>query len=205
MLGGALTEALSWEWIFFVNVPIGVATAFAALRLVPNSRVGEGPRHFDLAGAVSVTAGLTLLVYAIVKAEDLGWGASPTLGVAALALALLALFILIERRTASPLVRLGLFRLRSLAVANGVFRIVAGALGLAVLSTVANDRTASVLSGAVGAPTHAQRQVALVDGYQLAFLVAAAPLAVGAALLAALLRRRDVERIDAGDAAPMAA
>jgi EmrB/QacA subfamily drug resistance transporter len=327
LLGGVLTEALSWEWIFFINVPIGVGILIAALRLVPNSRIEGGSRHFDLAGAVSVTAGLLVLVYAIVKAEEWGWGSGNTLGLTAVAIALLALFIWIELRSPFPLVRLGLFKLRSLAVGNGVFLIVAGglfamfffaslymqnilgftaletglaflpvtvgimigavtsqqlvpklgvrrvvgvglplaaagllilalttkvdgtylgvlgglfpmavgmgvtfvsltlvattnvdgndaglasgifntsqqvggALGLAILSTLANDRTASILGDLTGAPTEAQQQAALVEGFQLAFLVSAALLALGAVLLALLLRKQDVARIDAGD------
>ena len=328
LLGGVLTEALSWEWIFFINVPIGVGIVLAAFRLVPNSRVEGGNRHFDLAGAVSVTAGLLVLVYAIVKAEEWGWGSGSTLGLAAVAVVLLAAFIVIERRSPFPLVRLGLFRMRSLAAANGVFLMVAGglfalfffsslylqnilgyspletgfaflpvtvgimigamtaqqlvpkagvrpvmltgltvaaigltvlalttkvdgsylgvlaglfpmalgmgatfvsltlvattnveqddaglasgifntsqqvggALGLAILSTLANDRTAGFLADLAGAPTPAQQQAALVEGFQLAFLVAAGLVAAGAVLLGVLLRRRDVERIDAGDA-----
>ena len=128
LLGGVLTETLSWEWIFFINVPIGVAIMLAAFRLVPNSRVEGGSRHFDIAGAVSVTAGLLVLVYAIVKAEDWGWASGSTLGLAALALALLGGFIAIESRSPFPLVRLGLFKLRSLAVANGAFLLVVGGL-----------------------------------------------------------------------------
>jgi EmrB/QacA subfamily drug resistance transporter len=328
LLGGILTEALSWEWIFFINVPIGIAIIVSALRLVPNSRLEGGSRHFDIAGAVSVTAGLLVLVYAIVKAEDWGWGSGSTLGLTALALALLAAFIAIESRSPFPLVRLGLFKLRSLAVANGVFLMVVGglfamfffaslylqnilgysalttgfaflpvtlgimmgavtaqqltqkvgvrpvmltgltvaalgltilgittqadgnylgvlgglfpmsvgmgatfvsltlvattnvdendaglasgifntsqqvggALGLAILSTLANDRTGNVLADLAGQPTQAQTQAALVEGFQLAFFVGAGLIAVGALLLGLLLRRRDVERIDAGDA-----
>ena len=337
LLGGVLTELLSWQWIFFVNVPVGIAIAIAATRLVPNSRVETARRHFDIPGAVSVTAGLVVLVYAIVKAADWGWGSPTTLGVGALALALLGVFDWIERRSPAPLVRLGLFRLRSLAVSNGVFLLVigglfamfflatlylqnvlgysplttglaflpvtagimigatiaqqmlsrvgvrpvlltgmtlaaaglgvlaattqvggsylgvlggllpmaigmgatfvsitlvattnvdaseaglasgifntsqqvGGALGLAVLSTLATDRTASFLAGLGGAPSAAQQQQGLVEGYQLAFVVAAAMVAVGAVLIAALLRRRDVERIEAGaeagEAVPVAA
>jgi len=327
LLGGILTEALSWEWIFFINVPIGVGIVIAALRLVPNSRVEGGNRHFDVAGAVSVTAGLLVLVYAIVKAEDWGWGSGSTLGLAAVALVLLGAFIAIEHRSPFPLMRLGLFRLRSLAVANGVFLLVVGglfamfffaslylqnilaysaittgfaflpvtagimmgavaaqqltqkvgvrpvmltglvlaaigltmlglttevggsylgvlsglfpmavgmgatfvsltlvattnvdeddaglasgifntsqqvggALGLAILSTLANDRTSGLLADLAGQPTQAQAQGALVEGFQLAFFVGAGLIAVGALLLGALLRRRDVSRIDAGD------
>jgi EmrB/QacA subfamily drug resistance transporter len=333
LLGGILTETLSWEWIFFINVPIGVAIIFAAFRLVPNSRVEGGSRHFDLVGAVSVTSGLLVLVYAIVKAQDWGFGSSRTLGLAAVAAALLAAFIWIESRSPLPLVRLGLFKLRSLAVANGVFLMVVGgmfamfffaslylqnilgysalttglaflpvtagitigavtaqqlvpkngvkpvlltglvvgaagltilgvstqvdgtylgvlgglfpmsvglgatfvsltlvattnvdendaglasgifntsqqvggALGLAILSTLANDRTNNILGDVIGRPTQAQVEHGLVEGYQLAFFVAAGLLALGAVLLGVLLRERDTARIDAGDAVPVPA
>jgi hypothetical protein len=93
-------------------------------------------------------------------------------------------------------------------LASGIFNTsqqVGGALGLAILSTLANDRTTSILSGVFGAPTHAETQSALVEGFQLAFFAAAALLAVGAVLLAVLLRQRDVARIDAGDAVPVPA
>src|SRR5215203_4894822 len=330
LLGGILTETLSWEWIFFINVPIGVGIVLAALRLVPNSRVEGGSRHFDVVGAVSVTAGLLVLVYAIVKAQEWGWGSGSTLGLATLAAALLGAFVVIELRSPLPLVRLGLFRLRSLAVANGVFLMVVGglfamfffaslylqgilgysalttgfaflpvtagimmgavaaqqlvqkvgvrpvmltgltvaaagltilgvstkvdgsylgvlfpmamgmgatfvsltlvattnveeddaglasgifntsqqvggALGLAILSTLANDRTGGILADLTGQPTQAQMQSALVEGFQLAFFVAAGLLALGAVLLGVLLRQRDVARIDAGDAVPVPA
>jgi EmrB/QacA subfamily drug resistance transporter len=322
LLGGVLVEALSWPWIFFVNVPIGVAIVIAALRLVPNSRVEASHRHFDVAGAVSVTAGVVVLVYAIVRAQDWGWGSAQTLGLGAVAIGLLVAFVAIERRSPAPLVRLSLFRMRSLATANGVFLIVigglfgmfffatlylqnilgysplqtgfaflpvtagiiigatlaqqliprfgvrpvvlsglmlaaaglallaattrvggdymgvlggllamaigmgatfvpmtlvattnvsaddaglasgifntsqqvGGALGLAILSTLAASRTSDLLAGG------AERQQALVEGFQLAFIVAAALLAIGAALTAALLRRSDVERIESSDA-----
>jgi EmrB/QacA subfamily drug resistance transporter len=330
LAGGVIVEVLSWEWIFFVNIPIGVLIVLAALRFVPDSKVTVARRHFDLAGAVSVTAGLVLLVFAIVRAQEWGWGSGRTLGLAAAAFALLAAFIVIERRSPAPLVRLGLFRLRSLAAANGVFLIVAGglfamfffatlylqvvldysplatgfaflpvtagimigaiaaqqlirvvgvrpvvltgmtvatlglvvlaattevdgsylgvlggllpmaigmgatfvpltlvattnvepddaglasgifntsqqiggALGLAVLSTLATERTANAIAEGAGA---ANPLVPLVEGYQLAFIVAAGLIAAGAVLLALLLRRSDVARIDAGDAVPVPA
>jgi predicted MFS family arabinose efflux permease len=295
--------------------------------------VAGGTRHFDIAGATSVTAGLVVLVYAIVKAEQWGWGSTDTLALGALALALLASFVWIERRSPSPLVRLSLFRMRSLATANGVFLLIigglfamfffaslylqnilgysalttgvaflpvtvgimagaitaqqlvsrvgvravmltgmtvaaaglavlaattsvdgtylgvfagllpmsigmgatfvsltlvattgveaddaglasgvfntaqqiGGALGLAVLSTLANDRTASLLGDLTGAPTVAQQQAALVEGFQLAFIAAAALMAVGAVLIMLLLRSSDVARIDAGEAVPVPA
>ena len=115
LLGGVLTELLSWEWIFFVNVPIGIATAALALRYVPESRGTQRQDTADVAGAVSVTAGLIVLVYAIVKAPDFGWGSLETLGLAALAAALLIAFVMIEQRSPAPLIRLGIFRVRSIA------------------------------------------------------------------------------------------
>jgi EmrB/QacA subfamily drug resistance transporter len=128
LLGGILTDLLAWEWIFLVNVPLGIGTIFATLRFVPESRGMLSHRRFDVAGAVSVTAGLVLLVYAIVKAQEWGWGSFETLGLSAIAIALLALFVVIERRSPAPLVRLGLLRTRSLSAANGVMLVVAGGL-----------------------------------------------------------------------------
>jgi EmrB/QacA subfamily drug resistance transporter len=128
LLGGILTDLLSWEWIFFVNVPIGIATAMLALRFVPESRATHRQPGADLPGAITVTAGLIVLVYAIVKAEDFGWGSGRTLGLAALAFALLGAFVLIESRTRAPLIRLGIFTVRSLAGANGVLLVVMGGL-----------------------------------------------------------------------------
>jgi EmrB/QacA subfamily drug resistance transporter len=127
LLGGILTDALSWEWIFFVNVPIGLVTAALSWRHIPESRMA-GRSGFDFAGAVSVTAGLVVLVYAIVKAQAFGWGSARTLGLAAAAVALLAIFYVIERRSHTPLVRLSIFRVRSLLGANLVLVVVAGGL-----------------------------------------------------------------------------
>ena len=128
LLGGILTESLSWEWIFFVNVPIGLAAAVISWRLTPGVAGGAAPDSFDIAGAVSVTAGLIVLVYAIVKAEEFGWASARTLGLAAVAIALLAAFVAIERRSSAPLVRLGIFKVRSLLGANLVMVVVAGGL-----------------------------------------------------------------------------
>jgi EmrB/QacA subfamily drug resistance transporter len=325
LLGGILTDVLSWPWIFLVNVPIGIGTALAALRYVPESRDDVTHRRFDLAGAVSVTAGLIVLVYAIVKAQDKGWDSLHTLGLSGIALALLATFVLVERRSVAPLVRLGLLRVRTLAGANGVMFVivgglygmfffaslyvqrilgysplqaglaflpvtfgiivgaglsqqliprigvkqtalggmtvaavglivlaattkvdgsylgillglapmaigmgctfvpltlvattgidaqdaglasglfntsqqVGGALGLAVLATLAGDRTSSFLTGLGHAPSAADQNAALVEGFQLAFIVSAALMAAGVVLTAVLLRRRDLARIDA--------
>jgi EmrB/QacA subfamily drug resistance transporter len=128
LLGGVLTDLLSWEWIFFVNVPIGIATALLAIRYVPESRAALKHRVADIPGAVSVTAGLIILVYAIVKAQAWGWGSAKMLLTAALAVALLGAFVVIEQRSKAPLIRLGIFRVRSLAGANFVLLLVAGGL-----------------------------------------------------------------------------
>ena len=325
LIGGILTDLLSWPWIFLVNIPIGIGTAFAALRFVPESRAETAERRFDLAGAVSVTAGLLVLVYAIVRAQVKGWGSLHTLGLTALAIALLAAFVITERRSVAPLVRLSILRIRTLATANGVMFIVVGglfgmfffaslyvqrilgysplkagfaflpvtigiivgatlasqllirrfgvkptvvggmtfaaiglivlaattkvdgsylgilfglvpmaigmgctfvpltlvattgidaedaglasgvfntsqqvggALGLAVLSTLASERTSSWLSDLGHRPTAHEQAAGLVEGFQLAFTVSAGLMVVGVVLIAVLLRPRDLERID---------
>jgi EmrB/QacA subfamily drug resistance transporter len=127
LLGGILTDTLSWEWIFFVNIPVGIAAAVLSWRLIPESKV-VGRSGFDVAGAFTVTAGLIVLVYAIVKAQEFGWASSRTLGLAAVAFVLLAAFVAIERRSHAPLVRLGIFRTRSLTAANLVLLVIAGGL-----------------------------------------------------------------------------
>jgi EmrB/QacA subfamily drug resistance transporter len=127
LLGGMLTEWAGWEWVLFVNVPVATLAALAAFRVLPESR-REGPRHFDIAGAVTVTAGLTTLVYALVDASDAGWLSTQTLGLGALALALLASFVVIELRTKDPLVPFSIFKLRTLTASNIVALLVAAAL-----------------------------------------------------------------------------
>jgi EmrB/QacA subfamily drug resistance transporter len=332
LLGGILTDLLSWPWIFFVNVPIGIATAVLAIRYVPESRATQRHAGADLPGAVTVTSGLVVLVYAIVKAPASGWASGRTLGLAAVALALLALFVVIERRTAAPLIRLGIFKVRSIAGANGVLFLVVsglfaffyfsslyvqkvlgfspleaglaflpitfgigagagiaqqfvkrlgvrttasigmviaaiglwymsnasvdgsylsdvlpaiipmsigmgltfvpvtliattnvadedaglasglfntaqqigGALGLAVLSTLAADKTTSTLSGLGHKPSPAESAASLVDGFNVAFTAAAILVAVSSVLLLIAVRKQDVAAIDA-EAAPVPA
>ncbi len=118
LLGGMLTEWLSWEWVLWVNVPIGIVAAILALSLIDESRQQSDTRHFDIAGAVSVTAGLSILVYALVDANDAGWGSGQTLGLLALSAALLAAFVVVERRSRSPLVPFRIFGNRTLTGAN---------------------------------------------------------------------------------------
>jgi EmrB/QacA subfamily drug resistance transporter len=128
VLGGLLTETLSWRWIFFINIPIGIAAALLSLRFVPNSRAEDEPDTADVAGAVTVTAGLLVLVYGIVKAQAYGWGSAKTLGLGALAFGLLAAFVVIELRSKAPLIRLGILRLRSLTAGNVAMLFVASGL-----------------------------------------------------------------------------
>ena len=125
LLGGILTDVLSWEWVFLVNLPVGLIALALALRYVPESRGKLSQRGFDLAGAFSVTAGLVVLVYAIVQAQAWGWGSGRTLGLVAVALVLLTAFVLIERRSRAPLMRLSIFKVRSLATADLVLLLVA--------------------------------------------------------------------------------
>ena len=120
LLGGVLTDALNWHWIFLVNVPIGVAVVLLTLKLLPPARTEAADRRLDVAGAVAVTASLMLAVYTIVKGNDVGWLTARTVGLLAASAALLALFIAIESRVRSPLMPLGLFRLRNVATANVV-------------------------------------------------------------------------------------
>jgi EmrB/QacA subfamily drug resistance transporter len=120
LLGGILTEYIGWEWVLWVNVPIGIAAALIAPRLILESRAEHETRHFDAWGALSVTAGLSVLVYALVEAPDAGWGSGQTIGLLAASLALIAVFIGIERQSASPLMPFSIFRNRTLTGANVV-------------------------------------------------------------------------------------
>ncbi len=118
LLGGILTSGLNWRWVLFVNVPIGIAAAALAPRMLVESRAEDGASTFDLPGAVTVTAGLSLLVYAIVDAVNAGWGSSATLLKIGGAALLLVAFLVIERRQRHPLMPFSIFRLRTLRGAN---------------------------------------------------------------------------------------
>ncbi|HMS61527.1 MAG TPA: DHA2 family efflux MFS transporter permease subunit [Solirubrobacteraceae bacterium] len=113
LLGGLLTEYLSWRWVLFVNVPIAVGAVLLAPRLVPESRDERERAGFDLAGAFTVTAGLAVLIYALVDANDAGWGSTQTIVLLALAAALLVSFVVVESRAAAPLVPFDVFRSRT--------------------------------------------------------------------------------------------
>ncbi len=118
LLGGVLTDALDWHWIFLVNIPIGVLVFVMCLALLPASRGPADGRRLDVGGAVTVTAALVLAVYAIVNGNTVGWTSLQTLGMLGAAAVLFAAFVWIEARSPEPLVPLGLFRLRSLVAAN---------------------------------------------------------------------------------------
>jgi EmrB/QacA subfamily drug resistance transporter len=180
VVGGLLTDTLSWRWVFFINLPIGVAAVVLAWRFVPNSRAAERPENVDVAGAVSVTAGLLVLVYDIVKAQEYGWTSGRTLGLAALAFALLAAFVAIEHRSRAPLIRLGIFRIRSLTASNGAMLF--------------------VMSGLFAMFYFASLYVQEVLGYSplkagLAFLPVTAGIVIGAGLSQAAIKSMSARRV----------
>lgn len=118
LLGGVLTDALSWHWIFLVNLPIGIAVYLCCLKLLPAGHHHPDGERLDIAGAVTITLSLMLAVYSIINGNAAGWLSAQTLGLFALAALLFVVFILIELRVTVPLMPLGLFRLRNLLIAN---------------------------------------------------------------------------------------
>jgi EmrB/QacA subfamily drug resistance transporter len=137
VFGGLLTE-IGWRWVFFMPVPVALATLLAAIRLVPaDSRPVRAARSFDVAGAVMLTAAMLLLVFTVVEAPDAGWGSARTLGSFAATAAILAAFLAIERRTALPLVRLGILRSAPLVQANlGAMMLIGGWFGFQFIATL---------------------------------------------------------------------
>jgi EmrB/QacA subfamily drug resistance transporter len=128
LFGGILTDGLGWEWVLWINVPVAIVVAALTPPLVAESRSESETRHFDAAGAVSVTAGLSVLVYALVDATEAGWGSTQTLGLLALSAALIAAFVAIELRSQAPLMPFRIFRLRTLTGANVVGLLVGASL-----------------------------------------------------------------------------
>jgi EmrB/QacA subfamily drug resistance transporter len=124
LLGGLLTSYLSWSWIFFINVPVGIAALALTPVLLRESRADLEHRHFDLAGAASVTSGLMLLVYAMTRAATDGWGSPTTIALLLASAALVSAFVMIELRSRYPLLPLRIFRSRNLSAANAAMAIV---------------------------------------------------------------------------------
>jgi EmrB/QacA subfamily drug resistance transporter len=128
LLGGVLTDVLNWHWIFLVNVPVGILVVVLTLLLIPAARLATAAQRLDVAGAVTITVALMIAVYAIVNGNEVGWLTVRTLGLLGVASALLAAFLVLEARVASPLVPLRLFRLRNIAVSNVVGVLWAGSM-----------------------------------------------------------------------------
>jgi EmrB/QacA subfamily drug resistance transporter len=128
LLGGALTSAFSWSWIFFINVPAGIAVLALTPFLLRESKAELDHRHFDAAGAASITGGLMLLVYALTRAAQHGWGTTTSIGLLAASAVLILGFVVIEARSKAPLLPLGIFRLRTLAASNVSGLLLAGSL-----------------------------------------------------------------------------
>jgi EmrB/QacA subfamily drug resistance transporter len=141
LLGGVITQEISWHWIFFVNLPIGLATGFLSLRLLPSDKglgIGEGA---DLLGAILLVSSLMLIVYTIVEASRYGWGSARTLGFGALGIGLLAGFIARQTSAANPLMPLRVFRSRTVTVANLIQALfVAGLFGMFFLGALEMQR-----------------------------------------------------------------
>ncbi|GAB2896825.1 DHA2 family efflux MFS transporter permease subunit [Paraburkholderia jirisanensis] len=128
LLGGLLTNLLSWHWIFLVNLPIGIAVYALCVALLPAGRGNAHGERLDVAGAISVTASLMLAVYAIVNGNEAGWMSAQTLGLLLAAIVLLAVFIVVEARVLHPLMPLKLFRLRNLTISNVIAVLWAAAM-----------------------------------------------------------------------------
>jgi EmrB/QacA subfamily drug resistance transporter len=175
IIGGPLIDGPGWEWVFWINVPIGAAIGALSLALLPESRDSAARRQFDLAGALSVTAALGLLVYALVDAPNAGWGSTRTIALFAASLVLFAAFVAIERRTSAPLVPRAIARSRTLIAANA---------GLA--SAAASIYGMSFILALYG------QQVLGYSALQMGFAGFVLPLgaAVGAGLGQALVTRR---------------
>jgi len=125
LLGGVLTSYLSWPWIFLVNVPVGLAVVALTPRFIGEAKRLDGARHFDIAGAVTVTSSLMIFVYALACATQHSWGSAVTIGLLAISAVLLAAFVQVERRAASPLMPLDIFKVRTLAAGNVITVILA--------------------------------------------------------------------------------
>ncbi len=128
LLGGVLTETLGWEWVLWVNVPIGIIAALIAPGLIAETRAEDEVRHFDVAGATTITLSLSALVFGLLDAESAGWGSAQTIGTLAASVLLLIAFVVVERRSRAPLVPFSIFRIRTITGANVVGILVGASL-----------------------------------------------------------------------------
>ncbi len=128
LLGGVLTDLVSWRWNFFINVPVGALTVLAAYRFIPESKADLGHHRFDAVGATSVTAGLLAVVFGLVKSVSWGWGDPRTLGFLIGGVLLLGVFVMIESRSTAPLIKLAIFKVRSITTADFVLLLVASSM-----------------------------------------------------------------------------
>jgi MFS family permease len=156
LLGGLITDVLGWEWVFFVNVPVGAAGIVLSHVLLPESRDPAASRRLDLPGAGTVTAGLVLLVLGLTRIEEAGFGSPTTLATLGFAVAFFGAFVFVERRAVDPLVPLGLFRLRGLVGAALVaFALTAATSPVGVLVTLYLQNTlgySASFAGLTGLP-----------------------------------------------------
>jgi EmrB/QacA subfamily drug resistance transporter len=128
LLGGALTSGLNWSWIFFINVPVGIVVMALTPVLLRESKADLAHRHFDFAGAASITGGLMLLVYAMTRAAQHGWGTAETIVLLSVSALLLVTFVVVEMRSKAPLLPLRIFRLRTLSASNASGLLMGGAI-----------------------------------------------------------------------------
>ncbi|MDX6627567.1 MAG: hypothetical protein QOE56_2556 [Solirubrobacterales bacterium] len=128
LLGGVLTDGLGWEWVLWVNVPIGIVAAAIAPSLIAETRAEDEVRHFDVAGATTITLSLSALVFGLLDAESAGWGSAQTIGTLLASVLLFVAFIAIERRSRAPLVPFSIFRVRTITGANVVGTLVGASL-----------------------------------------------------------------------------
>jgi EmrB/QacA subfamily drug resistance transporter len=180
VLGGALTDSFSWPWIFYVNLPVGIVAFILSLRLVPESKAEMKQRSFDVAGAITVTAGLIVLVFAIVRTTTEGWGSAQTLGGFAAAIVLLVAFVIVERRTGAPLVRLDIFSVPTLRAANiTMLAIMSGLFAMFFFNTLYLQRVLDYSALKTG----------------LAFVPFTLGIIIGAGLSQSLIRQRGAREV----------
>jgi MFS family permease len=193
--GGLLTRYVGWQYIFYLNVPIAVGALLLAPRIVPESRLTTTRRRFDAFGGLAGTGGLVLLVYAISQAPRYGWGGTRTVAVLAAAAALLAAFVVIERRVESPLLPLEIFRRRTLTGANhraglasgllNTSQNLGGAIGIGIASSVAATHTKALLHAGHTVPA------ALTGGFQHALWALGAIALIALPAIFTLVRRNE--------------